>query len=90
MSLSGLESFVKEQERLLCESNGKETAKQSCEQSGKDKKTSGKTHGTGGDLHNSLVLVGFVRNVSTEVFLAAPENQHAVTEHHHLGAAKLH
>ncbi|XP_078122296.1 sorting nexin-19a isoform X1 [Sander vitreus] len=45
MSMSGLESFVKEQERLLCGPNGKETAKQSCEQPGKDKKTSGKTHG---------------------------------------------
>uniref|UniRef100_A0A8D0CXF3 Sorting nexin 19a n=2 Tax=Sander lucioperca TaxID=283035 RepID=A0A8D0CXF3_SANLU len=44
--MSGLESFVKEQERLLCGPNGKETAKQSCEQPGKDKKTSGKTHGT--------------------------------------------
>ncbi|KAG8008115.1 Sorting nexin-19 [Nibea albiflora] len=29
MSLSGLESFVKEQERLLCGSNGKETSEQS-------------------------------------------------------------
>ncbi|XP_070773883.1 sorting nexin-19a [Enoplosus armatus] len=44
MSLSGLEGFVKEQERLLC--GPKETAKQSCEQPGKDKRTSGKTHGT--------------------------------------------
>lgn len=47
MSLSGLESFVKEQERLLCEPNGKETAKQSWEQ----QKTSGKTHGTGSYSH---------------------------------------
>ncbi|XP_059207970.1 sorting nexin-19a [Centropristis striata] len=46
MSLSGLESFVQEQERLLCAPNVKETTKQSCKQSGKDKKTSGKTHGT--------------------------------------------
>ncbi|XP_042355418.1 sorting nexin-19-like isoform X2 [Plectropomus leopardus] len=46
MSLSGLESFVKGQERLLCEPNGKEAAKQSCEQPGKDKKTSGRSHGT--------------------------------------------
>ncbi|XP_049448718.1 sorting nexin-19a [Epinephelus fuscoguttatus] len=46
MSLSSLEGFVKQQERRLCESNGKETAKQSCEQPGKDKKTSGKSHGT--------------------------------------------
>ncbi|KAM9348905.1 sorting nexin-19a [Symphorus nematophorus] len=41
MSLSSLESFVQEQERLLCEQNGKETAKQSCEQPSKDKKTHG-------------------------------------------------
>lgn len=47
MSLSGLESFVKEQERFLCGSNGKEAAEQSCERSGKDKKTSGKTHAAG-------------------------------------------
>eukprot|EP00064_Thunnus_orientalis_P002838 superscaffoldBa00000219_g2846 len=46
MSLSGLESFVVEQERLLCELNGKEAAKQRCGQSGKEKKTSGKNHGT--------------------------------------------
>ncbi|XP_035522001.1 sorting nexin-19a [Morone saxatilis] len=46
MSLSSLESFVEEQERLLCGLNGKETSKQSCEPPGKDKKTSGKTHGT--------------------------------------------
>uniref|UniRef100_A0A3Q3MEV3 Sorting nexin 19a n=1 Tax=Mastacembelus armatus TaxID=205130 RepID=A0A3Q3MEV3_9TELE len=46
MSLSGLERFVKEQERLLCEKNGREVSTQSCEQPGKDKKTSGKTHGT--------------------------------------------
>uniref|UniRef100_A0A8C2XBX8 Sorting nexin 19a n=1 Tax=Cyclopterus lumpus TaxID=8103 RepID=A0A8C2XBX8_CYCLU len=46
MSLSGLESFVKEQERLLCEPNGKETAKQSREQPSTDKKTSGKPHDT--------------------------------------------
>ncbi|XP_056253800.1 sorting nexin-19a isoform X1 [Seriola aureovittata] len=46
MSLSGLESFVKEQESLLCAQNGKETAKRSCEQHDKDKKASGKTHGT--------------------------------------------
>ncbi|XP_018546495.1 sorting nexin-19a [Lates calcarifer] len=46
MSLSGLESFVKEQETLLCEQNGKERAKQSCERPGKDKRTSGKPHGT--------------------------------------------
>ncbi|XP_070699788.1 sorting nexin-19a [Pempheris klunzingeri] len=46
MSPSGLESFVKEQERLLCEPNGKESAKRSCEQPAKDRMTSGKTHGT--------------------------------------------
>ncbi|XP_041656576.1 sorting nexin-19a [Cheilinus undulatus] len=46
MSLSGLENFVQEQERLLCEPDGKKTRRQSCEQSGKDKKTSGKTHST--------------------------------------------
>ncbi|KAK2828529.1 hypothetical protein Q5P01_019563 [Channa striata] len=46
MSLSGLESFVKEQERLLCEQNGRETARSSCGHTGKDKRTSGKTHGT--------------------------------------------
>ncbi|XP_074467742.1 sorting nexin-19a isoform X1 [Sebastes fasciatus] len=46
MSLCGLESFVKEQERLLCGPSGKETARHSCEQPGKDKRTSGKTHGT--------------------------------------------
>ncbi|KAM4619789.1 sorting nexin-19a [Polymixia lowei] len=48
LSLSGLESFVKEQERLLCEPSEKETRgiKQSCEQPGKDRKTSGKTRGT--------------------------------------------
>uniref|UniRef100_A0A3P8RVP6 Sorting nexin 19a n=1 Tax=Amphiprion percula TaxID=161767 RepID=A0A3P8RVP6_AMPPE len=46
MSLSGLESFVGERERLLCELNGKEAVKQSCEQQGKDKKSSGKNHGT--------------------------------------------
>ncbi|XP_047463173.1 sorting nexin-19a isoform X2 [Mugil cephalus] len=47
MSLSGLESFVREQERLLCGLNGKETDKESGKQQGKNRKTSGKTHGTG-------------------------------------------
>ncbi|KAE8288168.1 Sorting nexin-19 [Larimichthys crocea] len=47
MTLSGLESFVKEQERLLCGSNGKEAAEQSCKRSRKDKTTSGKSHGAG-------------------------------------------
>ncbi|KAF7667384.1 hypothetical protein LDENG_00066910 [Lucifuga dentata] len=48
MTLSGLESFVKEQERLLSKSNGKESveAKPKTEQPGKDKTTSGKSHGT--------------------------------------------
>ncbi|XP_034539678.1 sorting nexin-19a [Notolabrus celidotus] len=46
ISLSGLESFVLEQERLLCEPNGQRASRQSCEQPGKDKKMSGKTHGT--------------------------------------------
>ncbi|XP_034034486.1 sorting nexin-19a [Thalassophryne amazonica] len=47
MSLSGLESFIREQERLLCRS-GEETgaAVQSREQPSNDKKTSEKTHGT--------------------------------------------
>lgn len=47
MTLSGLERFVKKQERLLCEPNGKEAAKTSCVQPGAEKRTSGKTHGTG-------------------------------------------
>ncbi|XP_029304277.1 sorting nexin-19a [Cottoperca gobio] len=46
MSLSGLESFVQEQEILLCGPNGKDTARQSFEQPSKDRKTSGKTHVT--------------------------------------------
>ncbi|XP_069572514.1 sorting nexin-19a [Brachyistius frenatus] len=46
ISMSGLESFVREQEKRLCGLEGKETAKQNCEQQGKDKKTSGKTHVT--------------------------------------------
>nr|XP_046267499.1 sorting nexin-19a [Scatophagus argus] len=45
MTLSGLETFVREQERLLCGSNRKKTVKQSCELPGRDKKTSGKAHG---------------------------------------------
>lgn len=47
MSLSGLERFVQEQEKLLCELNGRQSTKQSFEQPVRDKKTSGKTHGTG-------------------------------------------
>uniref|UniRef100_A0A7N6C1B2 Sorting nexin 19a n=1 Tax=Anabas testudineus TaxID=64144 RepID=A0A7N6C1B2_ANATE len=41
MSLSGLESFVKEQERLLCEESGREAAKRSSEHAGRDKKSHG-------------------------------------------------
>lgn len=47
MTLSGLERFVKKQERLLCEPNGKEAARTSCVQPGTEKRTSGKAHGTG-------------------------------------------
>uniref|UniRef100_UPI003AAB3282 sorting nexin-19a n=1 Tax=Centroberyx gerrardi TaxID=166262 RepID=UPI003AAB3282 len=48
MSLSGLESFIEEQERLLCGATGRETgeAKHRHEPPGKDRKTSGKTRGT--------------------------------------------
>ncbi|KAM9846576.1 sorting nexin-19a [Aulostomus maculatus] len=46
MSLSGLESFVQEQERLLCESNGRESSKQSYEEPRAEKRSSGKTPGT--------------------------------------------
>nr|XP_040037202.1 sorting nexin-19a isoform X3 [Gasterosteus aculeatus aculeatus] len=46
MSLSGLESFVKEQEILSCERNGKETSKRSWVKPGMDRKTLGKTHST--------------------------------------------
>ncbi|XP_029029078.1 sorting nexin-19a [Betta splendens] len=42
MSMSGLESFIKEQERLMCEENGKDVVTRSCERP----KTPGKTHGT--------------------------------------------
>lgn len=49
MSLSGLENFVTEQERLLCLLNGKETAKKKHEQPDKDKRTLG----TGWNLNNS-------------------------------------
>lgn len=76
MSLSGLESFVKEQERLLCEPNGKEAAKQSWEQ----QKTLGKTHGTGWYSHKSFL--NFILNVIL--------NQPAVTQRHHWGAAERH
>lgn len=44
MSLSGLERFVKEQERLLSEPKGKETTRKSFKMPAKDKKSSGKTH----------------------------------------------
>lgn len=53
MSLSGLENFVTEQERLLCLLNGKGTAKKNHEQPDKDKRTSG----TGWNLHNSLSFI---------------------------------
>ncbi|XP_035482486.2 sorting nexin-19a isoform X3 [Scophthalmus maximus] len=53
MPLSGLESFVKEQEIILCGQNEKETTKQSCGQPDRDKKTPGKTHGTGSNLLSS-------------------------------------
>ncbi|XP_068600426.1 sorting nexin-19a [Brachionichthys hirsutus] len=46
MSLSGLEGFVMEQERLLSEPNGKDAAEQSFDRSSRDKKASVKTHGT--------------------------------------------
>ncbi|XP_012722512.2 sorting nexin-19a isoform X1 [Fundulus heteroclitus] len=46
MSLCGLENFVKEQERLLCGPNGQEAVNQSNELQAKDKKISGKSHGT--------------------------------------------
>ncbi|XP_061558875.1 sorting nexin-19a isoform X7 [Phycodurus eques] len=46
MSLSRLESFVLEQERLLCEPQGRKQAKQT-ELVGTDKATCGKVHGAG-------------------------------------------
>ncbi|KAM9788566.1 sorting nexin-19-like [Neosynchiropus ocellatus] len=46
MSLTGLESFVGEQERLLCEPDVKEKAKQSCELQLKEQRSSAKPHGT--------------------------------------------
>ncbi|KAM9729677.1 sorting nexin-19a isoform 1-T2 [Menidia menidia] len=46
MSLSGLESFVKEQERLLFVPKVTGAAEHVCEPHGKDKRTSGKAHGT--------------------------------------------
>ncbi|KAM8835055.1 sorting nexin-19-like isoform 1-T1 [Synchiropus picturatus] len=46
MSLSGLENFVQEQERLLCQPGVKEKAKQSCERQLKEKRSSAKPHGT--------------------------------------------
>lgn len=47
MTLSGLEHFVRKQERFLCEPNGKEAAKMSCVRTAAERRTSGKTHGTG-------------------------------------------
>ncbi|XP_014839020.1 PREDICTED: sorting nexin-19-like isoform X1 [Poecilia mexicana] len=46
MSLCGLENFVREQERLIGGPNMTETVKPSYELKAKDKKISGKTHGT--------------------------------------------
>lgn len=47
MTLSGLEHFVRKQERFLCEPNGKEAAKMSSVRTAAERRTSGKTHGTG-------------------------------------------
>lgn len=47
MTLSGLEHFVRKQERLLCEPNGKEAAKMSSVRTAAERRTSGRTHGTG-------------------------------------------
>ena len=66
MTLSGLENFVTEQERLLCAQNEKEAARQSSGQPAKDRRTSGKSHGTGSYLHNVA-------------FLVALEKQHTLT-----------
>lgn len=71
-----MESFVKEQERLLCEQNGKEIGQQSSVHPGKDK-TSGKPHGTGCQF--------FLVSSNTAV-----DHQHAVRLLHHLGAAMVH
>ncbi|CAG02880.1 unnamed protein product, partial [Tetraodon nigroviridis] len=46
MTVSDLERFVEQQERRLCEPNGKKAARQSCDQSSKEKKEAGKTQGT--------------------------------------------
>ena len=46
-SLSGLESFIGEQERLLCGPNVTEKDKRSCELHSKDNKPAGKPPGTG-------------------------------------------
>ncbi|PWA22758.1 hypothetical protein CCH79_00001987 [Gambusia affinis] len=46
MSLGGLENFVREQERLIGGPNMTESVKPSYELNAKDKKISGKTHGT--------------------------------------------
>lgn len=47
MTVSELERFVEQQERRLCEPNGKKVASQSCAQSSKEKKEAGKTQVTG-------------------------------------------
>lgn len=54
MSMSGLESFIKEQERLMCEGKGRDVATRGCEHPSSDKKTPGKTYGTGWDLRLSM------------------------------------
>ncbi|KAM3601279.1 uncharacterized protein V6R79_010186 [Siganus canaliculatus] len=46
LTLSGLENFVQEQERLLYGSKGSEAVRPGCEQTSRDKKTSVKSHGT--------------------------------------------
>ena len=65
MSLPGLEGFIKEQERLLFGLNPTGAAEQIRELQGKDKRTSGKAHGTGREC------VYFTHNISTEVLLSA-------------------
>lgn len=47
MTPSGLERFVRKQERLLCEPKSKEAVQKSSVQAAADRRTSAKTHGTG-------------------------------------------
>lgn len=47
MTVSDLERFVEQQERRLCETDGKKASRQSCNQSSKDKKDAGKTQVAG-------------------------------------------